>query len=212
LAEQNKGIENKPEEIGKSIESKASAKIVTIVKVKSPWYAANFLIINQFKKLNPLYENVAGLLFKAYTINYNEKGKNFGGIYLWQDESKVRSWYSPHWFAEVKRKRGSEPIVEYYNAIADTSYLSATTRYAAFGKRSFVVLLKNLSADKIANYYKEQDGLFRVYHILIEKENHQGLIMFFYTKHQAIKFLNDNGEANFELFKAPVMVKHKGNE
>jgi uncharacterized protein YndB with AHSA1/START domain len=190
-------------------EKKDYQKIVTIVKVKAPWYAANFLITNQFKKLNSLYENVDGLLFKAYSINYNENGKSFGGIYLWQNESKAKSWYSPNWFAEVKRKRNTDPTLDYYRAVSDTSYLPTETNYDKFYKRSFVLLLRNLPSDNIAKYYKKQDGLFRVYHILTDNNKAEGLVMFFFTKHQAIKFVKDNSENNFELFKIPILVKHK---
>lgn len=206
LAEQE--YEKSAPDSNKIVDDKKYTKIVTIVKVKAPWYAANFLINKEFKKVNAIYEKVDGLLFKAYSINHNEKGKNFGGIYLWKNEDKANNWFTPKWFKDIEIKRGTSPTVEYYKAIADTSYLPFETNYSKVDNRSFVLFLKNLSKDKIKKYYQNQNGVFRIFYIQTENEN-EGLLMFFYTKHQAIDFVIEHNESNYKLFKVPLLLENK---
>lgn len=43
-------------------------RMVTIVKSKAPWYAFDFLLPKKFREVNPIYQKVTGLEFKAYSI------------------------------------------------------------------------------------------------------------------------------------------------
>ncbi|HEU4496288.1 MAG TPA: hypothetical protein VFR70_04485 [Flavobacterium sp.] len=186
-------------------------KTVTVVKSKAPWYAFDFLIIKGFRKVNPVYQKVDGLEFKAYSINHNESGKNFGGIYLWQNVQKAKSWYTPQWFEEVKKKRGVIPQVEYYDVISDISHLPENKNYEGMNTKSIAVFIHRLDKDTAKGLFLKQGFFFRGY-LLNETDDKNGLILFFNSKAEAKSFIKLNKIAEFEWFKTPVMLNNKGQQ
>jgi heme-degrading monooxygenase HmoA len=185
-------------------------KTVTIVKSKAPWYAFDFLLPKKFREVNPIYEKVKGLEFKAYSINKNNEGKNFGGIYLWDNESAAKNWFTPQWFDEVKKKRGNTPTVAYFTVISEFSALPKTTNYANFHTKSIAVFIHALTKDKASNLFAQKTSFFRAYWLAEQKEEN-GLILFFDSKVNAKSFIESNKIGNFDWFKIPVMLNNAKN-
>lgn len=182
-------------------------KTVSIVKSKAPWYAFDFLLNKKFREVNPIYEKVNGLEFKAYSINRNTKGKNFGGIYLWEDFDKAKNWYTPQWFDDVKKKRGHTPTVEYFVVKSEFSALPSTTNYINFNTKSIAVFIHGLMQNQANNLYTQQTSFFRAYWLL-ETSEQNGLILFFESKIKAKSFLKSNKINNYDWFKIPVMLNN----
>ena len=184
-----------------------NVKTVTIVKSKAPWYAFDFLLPKKFREVNPIYEKVNGLEFKAYSINRNREGKNFGGIYLWEEEAKAKNWYTPQWFEDVKKKRGVTPTVEYFSVKSEFSSLPITTNYANFNTKSIAVFIHGLTQNQASSLYAQQTTFFRAYWLL-ETSEQNGLILFFESKIKAKSFIESNKINNFDWFKIPVMLNN----
>lgn len=85
--------------------------VLAIVRVPSPWYAADFMIRSRFEDALPTYEAIEGLEAKHFIIT--SKGE-FGGVYIWRDEATARAYYSPKWFADVKERRGAAAQLELF--------------------------------------------------------------------------------------------------
>lgn len=79
--------------------------VVTVTKVKPPWYAARFLIVRGFRKAVPEYQAIPGLLTKQFSLSSDGR---FGGVYLWKDRASAQAWFSPKWFERVRRVYGVE--------------------------------------------------------------------------------------------------------
>ena len=184
-----------------------SVKTVTIVKSKAPWYAFDYLLPKKFREVNPIYEKVNGLEFKAYSINRNTEGKNFGGIYLWGEEAKAKKWFTPQWFEDVKKKRGVTPTVEYFSVKSEFSSLPITTTYTNFNTKSIAVFIHGLTQNQASNLYAHQTTFFRAYWLL-ETSEKSGLILFFESKIKAKSFIKSYKINNFDWFKIPVMLNN----
>lgn len=89
----------------------AADRVVTIVKVPRPWYAADFLIHRGFRKAIPQYSAIDGLEHKMFTLA--EDGR-FGGIYLWRTRAQAESWFGPAWQQRVRASYG-EPSIDWYS-------------------------------------------------------------------------------------------------
>ena len=81
---------------------------IAIVRIPAPWYAPRFMIARRFRAAVPDYENVPGLVAKAFTI---DDDRRFGGIYLWADRAAATAYYSPTWRAQIHERRGHDPDV-----------------------------------------------------------------------------------------------------
>jgi len=186
-----------------------STKTVTIVKVKAPWYAFNFILPGQFKKTIPLYSKVNGLRFKAYTINKDANGKNFGGIYLWDSITNAQKWYSPKWYAEVKRKRGADPIVKYFSLIEENAHLPANKSYSDLEAHSVALSFSLPQNEDYEKYIAPNEGIFRIYKVQDERGQKE-LILFFLSSKYADIYIDRYKVKDHELYLTPVLLKNMG--
>ena len=94
--------------------STANNQIVVIVRIPVPKLAPKWLVRRKMKATIDLYSSIPGLEFKLFT--FERDSGDFGGIYTWQDRSSAAEWFNPEWFARVKRERGSEAYVRFFDA------------------------------------------------------------------------------------------------
>jgi len=91
-----------------------AAPVVVIVRIPKPWYAPRPLLVQAMRDTIPQYGDLSGLAFKAYAIEHDSK--DFGGIYYWRDGASARAWFTPAWVERVRKERGSEPRVRFFDA------------------------------------------------------------------------------------------------
>lgn len=91
-----------------------SAPTVVVVKVAKPWYVPDALIVHKMRGAIPQYAAVPGLSFKIFTLA--RPGREFGGVYLWQDRASADAWFGPAWHERVRRERGVEADVRMFDA------------------------------------------------------------------------------------------------
>ncbi|MEN9801947.1 MAG: hypothetical protein RLZ37_1072 [Actinomycetota bacterium] len=89
-------------------------KVVVIVRIPVPKFAPKWLVRKKMKTTVNLYSSIDGLEFKLFT--FESDSGDFGGIYTWRDRASAKEWFSPEWFARVKRERGNEAYVRYFDA------------------------------------------------------------------------------------------------
>lgn len=90
---------------GGSEKSANSKSAVTIVRVSAPWYAPRGTIVGRMKDAVPLYESLAGLDFKYFTI---AEGKKVGGIYLWENGEAADAFYNEDWHKRIRETYGED--------------------------------------------------------------------------------------------------------
>lgn len=90
--------------------------VVVIVKVQTPWYAPDWLVVRKMRQTLQQYRQIPGLSFKIFSLARPDG--EFGGIYLWQDRARAQAWFSPAWYARVRDERGVEPEVRMFDASA----------------------------------------------------------------------------------------------
>jgi hypothetical protein len=90
----------------------APTPVTVIVKVPKPWYAPKAVVVGKRRDTIPQYESLPGLSYKMYS--FAQADGQFGGIYLWKDAAAAQAWFNPAWFDRVKRERGVEANVRYF--------------------------------------------------------------------------------------------------
>ncbi len=181
-------------------------KVVTVVKVKAPWYALGSLLRSAFKKAIPQYQAIDGLEFKSFSIGRLERGKHFGGIYLWENRTKAEKWFSPAWFQRVREKRKTEGKVTYYDVIAVNNWASANFDFTSIEQHSAKVFIPGLDAAQVAKLLTPQAGLLNAYTVQLGEK--LGLFLLFETGKKSRQFLQQNGITTFERFETPVLLKN----
>jgi heme-degrading monooxygenase HmoA len=88
--------------------------VVSVVRVSTPWYAPRALVLSKMRDTIPLYAQLPGLAFKAFSIE--RTSKDFGGLYHWRDADAAKAWYNADWFERVRRERGVDGRVAMYDA------------------------------------------------------------------------------------------------
>jgi len=88
------------------------ARVLTIVRIPTPWYAPRFLVVRRMRESVPLYQSIDGLMHKAYSLSRPDG--RFGGIYLWKDLASARAWFTPAWFERVEKERGARGDVAFF--------------------------------------------------------------------------------------------------
>lgn len=177
-------------------------KFVTIAKVKAPAAATDDILRQGFIKSIPVYKNIKGLEFKAFSIQKIEQGTFFGGIYLWENKESAEKWFSPEWFARVKSTYGVEGAVDYYEIISDNSFLPDNFEGASGSEMT--VLVKNLSEKSIKKYAAKSNGLLRSY--IFKTDKKFGAILLFTDGNAVNKFAGKMKLSSRELFDTPVLL------
>jgi hypothetical protein len=60
----------------------------------------------------PTYQNIPGLVRKAFTVNAD----SYGGLYLWASRAAAEAWFTPEFVARVKARTGAEPQIIYFDS------------------------------------------------------------------------------------------------
>jgi hypothetical protein len=97
-----------------------SSTILTITKVKKPWYAWRSLIIGKMEESIPEYKAIKGINQKLYS--FTENHKQFGGIYLWKTEKDANIWFNQAWYDRTEKKYGKKGIVDFYTVLDIRSF------------------------------------------------------------------------------------------
>lgn len=182
-------------------------KVVTVVKVKAPWYALGSLLRSAFKKAIPQYQAVDGLEFKSFSMGRLERGKHFGGIYLWENRAKAEKWFSPAWFQRVRDLRKTEGKVSYYDVVAINNWTPANYDFTSIERHSVTVFIPGLDAAQVAKLLTPQAGLLNTYTVQVGEK--LGLFLLFETDKKSRQFLQKNGITRFERFETPVLLKNR---
>ncbi len=69
---------------------------------------------NIFASTAPKYQNVQGLLRKTYICS--EDGCTLGGVYFWRSKKEAEAMYTKEWYAFVREKYNTEPIVSHFES------------------------------------------------------------------------------------------------
>ncbi|HQQ77168.1 MAG TPA: hypothetical protein PLB01_07415 [Thermoanaerobaculia bacterium] len=91
----------------------AATPVVTIVRVKKPWYAPRSAVVRKMRETIPQYQSIPGLAYKIYSLTADGR---YGGLYLWTDRASAEAWFSPEWFVRVQRERKTPGEVRFFDA------------------------------------------------------------------------------------------------
>jgi hypothetical protein len=89
--------------------------MIVVVKVPRPWYVPDLLIVRKMREAMPTYRAIPGLRLKAFTLASADG--DFGGIYLWRDAAAAAGWFTPAWYARVRKERGVEAKVRRFSVV-----------------------------------------------------------------------------------------------
>lgn len=135
--------------------------IITITKVKTPWFLFSFMLKKAFIRSIPEYSSKEGLIFKYYHIT--EGGKTFGGIYLWKDKASAERLFNEAWYAQVRNRLKTEGEVVYYDLLESQTTESAN-EFSKL-KQTKSVLIKINSESELMNTNFSGKGLLQVYKV-----------------------------------------------
>jgi heme-degrading monooxygenase HmoA len=107
----------------------APLPVVAVVRVPTPWYAPRALVVAKMRDTVPLYAQLPGLAFKAFSIE--RASKEFGGLYYWRDAAAAQAWFNAAWFERVKKERGVDGRVTLYDAPISIDNTPGGTRDSA---------------------------------------------------------------------------------
>ncbi len=131
---------------GLGIDHPSAITVLTITRVKKPWYAWRSLVVNKMKQSVPEYQAVAGLRYKFFSLTENHKFA--GGIYLWETEQQAKGWFNSAWFDRTEKKYGQPGMVAYYQ-VKEMSVIPP--RVAQEGNRWAVLSAENPLVDDDAS-------------------------------------------------------------
>jgi heme-degrading monooxygenase HmoA len=94
--------------------AQTASPVVAVVRVPTPWYAPQALVVSKMRDTMAQYAQLPGLAFKAFSIE--RTSKDFGGLYYWRDTASAQAWFNAAWFERVKKERGVEGRVTFYDA------------------------------------------------------------------------------------------------
>ena len=93
----------------------ATHPVVVVVKVPKPWYAPRSVVVGKMRDTIAQYANLPGLAFKAFS--FERESGDYGGVYYWRDRASAKAWFNAAWFERVRKERGSEAKVTFFDAL-----------------------------------------------------------------------------------------------
>lgn len=175
--------------------------IITITKVKTPWFLFSFLLKKAFIKSIPEYASKQGLLFKYYHIT--DSGKTFGGIYLWKDQASANALFNKDWYAQVKKKLNTDGKVDYYDLLeSKTIEMNADFKNL---KNTKSVLIKLKSQTELVNNNYSGKGILQIY--IISKHDNFYAIILFKTAENFKNYIEAHNLNAIQFFDTPVLLK-----
>ncbi|MBO0935778.1 hypothetical protein J2I47_04380 [Fibrella sp. HMF5335] len=189
-------------------EARLVGQVVTIVRVKAPWYAFDFLLRRGFREALPTYQSVNGLRFKAFSSIDRPDGTFFGGIYWWDTERQARQWYSPAWFADVERKRKARPTVDYLPVVRVATFVAPSFNYRQHEGDCVTVFVHELNGEQIKACLSAQNGLLRTY-LVGESGQQQGGLLLFASAESARSFVAKQHLSRYDWYKTPALLNNE---
>jgi len=92
----------------------SATPVVAIVRVPKPWYAPRAVVVGKMRDTMPEYAQLPGLAFKAFS--FERESADYGGVYYWRDRASAQAWFNQAWVDRVRKERGSEPQVRFFDA------------------------------------------------------------------------------------------------
>jgi hypothetical protein len=178
--------------------------IVTITKVRKPWYVLPFILRRAFKKAVPEYQKIEGLKFKYFATTND--GKHFGGIYLWETKEKAAALFSEKWFEAVRRRFKTEGIVNHYTLQAVADHTPVGFDFQTIEKNSVAIFIQALSDGQINKFLMTPQGLLRAY--TVNSKSQLALILLFNNRKLLDEFVENNFLKNYEIYFTPVLLKN----
>jgi hypothetical protein len=177
-------------------------KIITITKVKTPWFLFSFMLKKAFIKSIPEYASKVGLEFKYYHIT--DEGKNFGGIYLWKDKASADALFNQDWYAQVRKRLKCEGLVDYYTLL-DSQTSDLTFGFADL-KTTKTALIKVASENELTSTTFSGTGLLQTYKV----RNDTGFyaILLFKNEDNLNDYLQKDKISNAKIFDTPVLLNN----
>lgn len=86
------------------------------------------MIRRKFEQVLPEYAAADGLEHKAFTFIEG----SFGGVYHWRTRAQAEAWFDERWHARVKRQRGVEGDVRFFEVLAQGRSTGLQGRALAF--------------------------------------------------------------------------------
>ncbi|MEM7411564.1 MAG: hypothetical protein AAF430_15130 [Myxococcota bacterium] len=183
-------------------EPAASPRVVSIVKVKTPWYAPRFFVRWRFEAAAPRYAEIPGLERKFFTIA--DSGE-LGGIYLWRDRAAADAFYDAAWHADIAARYGEPASLEIEESGDQVSGQSRTDVPAAVRTdTTFVAVVMRSAAVTPA---VDTPGLVHLYGW--GRPGAGGSIALWEDRASAERFFAPQGgvPSSAEFFEAPVILE-----
>ena len=184
-----------PIQASSSIE-KNVGQFITITRIEKPWVASRKLVIKKFIESIPQYAKINGLLSKYFS--FTENNNQFGGIYIWSNESAARTWFNQAWFQRVQKT---------YKSPGEVSYFSVS------GARTLQTLSETkgnywsvLSLGK-AEFTTDAKGLLRIIYITDDR-GIPGHLSIWISKKDAMNYFASDTAAN-EFFDTPILLNNQ---
>ena len=163
-----------------------AATVVAIVKVPKPWYAPRALVVSKMRDTLPQYAQLPGLRYKAFS--FAREDGDFGGLYYWQDAASARAWFNAAWFERVRKERGVEGQVRFFDALISIDNTPGGTPQdidsAAVGTLVEIAIPAGVGRDRLyAEFkaavptYQKVPGLLRKHFIVSEAGTFGGLYL-----------------------------------
>lgn len=86
--------------------------VAVVVIAKIPAGAPRAKVEDGIVASVPTYQNIPGLIRKAFTVNED----SYGGMYLWASRAAAEAWFTPEFVARVKARTGAEPQIIYFDS------------------------------------------------------------------------------------------------
>ncbi len=200
----------------------ASSAVAVVVKVPKPWYAPKSAVVGKMKETIPVYQSLPGLAYKAFSIASADN--QYGGIYLWKDESSARSFFNQTWFDRIEKERGVKGHVQLYEvpvAIDNTNH-----NFKDDGNAVATVVLvstpKGITKSQLVQEfrasiptYRKIPGLLRKYFVTADGDKFGGIYIW-KDESSAQQWLNDSWHerivktygvpASIEWFDTPILL------
>jgi hypothetical protein len=202
--------------------------IVTLVKVKTPWYAPDALVANKMRDEIPTYKNLTGLAYKYFTLG--DDG-TYGGLYLWGNRAAAQSWFTDAWFAGVQDRRGTPADVRYFEApvmVDNSPRVTVPNAGSAYATLVTLPIPQGLSRAALIGEFRKAmptyaaiPGLARKYFILTPDglfggvylwQNKQAADAFYSPEWHARAQATYKTDARIERFSVPIALKTEAGD
>lgn len=204
--------------------SRSAGPVVVIVRVATPWYAPRSVVASTMRDTQAEYAGIAGLAFKAYS--FERASGDYGGVYFWRDRASAEAWFNEAWHQRVRKERGSDALVRYFDAPVSLDNSPGGTP-ANSDSQSVATLVEipipaGISRERLeAEYqaaipvYQKVPGLLRKHFIVTDRKTFGGVYLWrddasakaWFTPawHQRVKATYGQ-EARIEWFDTPILL------